>query len=95
MPSVMVQKIRLEIFLNPDLLHRSFLGAPVSKDVSISCDYWMAITTFSENQVFCSANLMFMIKDGAPHRGGFLYKDAEGFQIFVDYLPFRRYAPDT
>jgi len=57
MLSVMVQKIRLKIFFNPDLLHRSFLGAPVSKDMSVFYDYWMAIITFSENQVFCSANL--------------------------------------
>jgi len=38
MLSVMVQKIRLKIFFNPDLLHRLFLVEPVSKDVSIFYD---------------------------------------------------------
>jgi hypothetical protein len=57
MLSVMVQKYGSKFISNPDLLHQFFRIEPVSKDKFNSHRLMTAITTFSENQVFCSVAL--------------------------------------
>lgn len=69
----MAQEYDSNCFFNPDLLHQLLLIEPVSKDKLISYLKKTAITTFSENQVFClfvSLHRPIVIQTGEPRQGG-------------------------